>query len=151
MTLQPKNEFKMQETGAINVGQSTAETKPWARWWWHGSAVNKEELTASLEAFKEAGLEGGDNLIYGTKGEEERFIEYLSPEWMRCLHTLEEARRLVWCRHGQCCRMAIGGPWVTRYSSRYFAAKTYQISEEKRFLTLYSTVRTCVRTKQQRD
>ena len=27
----------------------THETKPWTRWWWHGSTVNPTDLTANLE------------------------------------------------------------------------------------------------------
>ncbi len=62
-----------------------------------GSAVNKQDLTASLEAFNETGLGGVEiTPIYRTRGEEDRFIEDLSPEWMEMLtHTLKEARREV--------------------------------------------------------
>lgn len=71
------------------MARITFEIKPWTRWWWHGSAVNKQDLTASLEAFKETGLGGVEiTHIYGTKGEEDQFIEYLSPKWMEMLtHT----------------------------------------------------------------
>ncbi|MBC8001438.1 MAG: hypothetical protein H7X97_02510, partial [Opitutaceae bacterium] len=34
----------------------TQESKPWTRWWWQGSAVNKADLTATLEAYEKAGL-----------------------------------------------------------------------------------------------
>src|SRR6478735_5988287 len=27
----------------------TRESKPWTRWWWHGSAVTKEGITAEME------------------------------------------------------------------------------------------------------
>src|SRR5262249_20142897 len=27
----------------------TRQTKPWTRWWWHGSAVNKRDLTAEMQ------------------------------------------------------------------------------------------------------
>ena len=27
----------------------THQTKPWARWWWEGSAVNKKDLTWNME------------------------------------------------------------------------------------------------------
>jgi hypothetical protein len=132
-----RTNLKSQETGAISWPEITAETKPWTRWWWHGSAVNKEELTASLEAFKEAGLGGVEiTPIYGTKGEEERFIEYLSPEWMEMLtHTLEEARRLgLGVDMANAAGWPFGGPWVDKeYSSRYFVAKTYQISGGETF------------------
>ena len=93
----------------------TKETKPWTRWWWQGSAVSKEGITAELEAFKEAGLGGVEiTPIYGVYGYEDQFIEYLSPEWTAILiHTLNEAERL-----GLGVDMAtgtgwpFGGPWI---------------------------------------
>src|SRR6187551_1348551 len=44
----------------------TRESKPWTRWWWHGSAVTKEGITAEMEAYKKAGLGGLEiTPIYG--------------------------------------------------------------------------------------
>ncbi|MHC4619008.1 MAG: glycosyl hydrolase [Planctomycetota bacterium] len=74
----------------------TRENKPWTYWWWLGSAVDKKGLTEHLEAYYKAGL-GGVHIIpiYGVRGAEERFIEYLSPRWMEMLaHTTSEANRL---------------------------------------------------------
>ena len=74
----------------------TSQTRPWTRWWWMGSAVDRENLTANLEKYRAAGL-GGMELtpIYGVKGYEDKFIDYLSPRWMDLLSfTLQEARRL---------------------------------------------------------
>ena len=36
----------------------TRETRPWTRWWWMGSAVDRQGLTASLTAYRDAGLGG---------------------------------------------------------------------------------------------
>ena len=91
------------------------EMKPWTRWWWHGSAVERDSLTAQLEALRDTGV-GGVELtpIYGVRGAEEWFIPYLSPAWVAMLeHTLAEARRV-----GLDVDMAtgtgwpFGGPWV---------------------------------------
>jgi hypothetical protein len=74
----------------------TKETRPWTRWWWMGSAVDKKDLTWNLEKYREAGL-GGMELtpIYGVKGYESRFVNYLSPAWMGLFtFTLQEAKRL---------------------------------------------------------
>lgn len=59
----------------------TTESRPWTYWWWLGSAVDKEGLTEHLEAYRRAGL-GGVHIIpiYGVRGREERFVEYLSPK-----------------------------------------------------------------------
>jgi hypothetical protein len=73
-----------------------SQTRPWTRWWWMGSAVDRENLSANMEKYKAAGL-GGLELtpIYGVKGYEDKFIDYLSPRWMDMLSfTLQEARRL---------------------------------------------------------
>jgi hypothetical protein len=94
----------------------TREARPWTYWWWMGSAVDKTNLTRELQRYHDAGL-GGVHIIpiYGAKGYESRFIDYLSPDWMQMLaHTVTEAQRLDmgvdmtmgtgWC---------FGGPRVT--------------------------------------
>jgi hypothetical protein len=94
----------------------SSETKPWTRWWWHGSALTKEGITYELEAFKKAGLGGVEiTPIYGVHGYEDKFINFLSPAWMALLtHTLKEGKRL-----GLGIDMAtgtgwpFGGPWVS--------------------------------------
>lgn len=76
--------------------EPTAENKPWTRWWWLGSAVDKANLTRELEAFAKAGIGGVEICpIYGAMGAEDRFIPFLSPQWMEMLaHTTTEAERL---------------------------------------------------------
>jgi hypothetical protein len=72
------------------------ECRPWSYWWWLGSAVDKENLTKELTRYRDAGW-GGVHIIpiYGAKGWEEKYIEYLSPKWMEMLkHTCTEAHRL---------------------------------------------------------
>ena len=74
----------------------TRECRPWAYHWWLGSAVDKVNLTRELERYHDAGM-GGVHVIpiYGAKGYEDRYIEYLSPKWMEMLrHTVAEA--LMW-------------------------------------------------------
>src|SRR5262245_47055151 len=52
----------------------TAETRPWTRWWWQGSAVDRASLTAQLEALAAAGVGGVEvTPIYGVRGTEDRF------------------------------------------------------------------------------
>lgn len=94
----------------------TRETKPWTRWWWHGSAVTKEGITAELEAYSKAGLGGVEiTPIYGVYGEEESFIGYLSPQWLDMLdHTLKEAARLdLGVDMATGTGWPFGGPWVS--------------------------------------
>src|SRR5207248_10192846 len=74
----------------------TRESKPWTRWWWLGSAVDNENLTRLLDQYHAAGLGGVEICpIYGAKGYEQRYIDFLSPKWMEMLaHTTSEANRL---------------------------------------------------------
>ncbi len=77
-----------------SFSQNTA--KPWAYWWWQGSAVNKADLRANLQKYAEAGF-GGLHIIpiYGVKGEEKNFIHFLSPNWLEMLEfTVKEAKKL---------------------------------------------------------
>jgi hypothetical protein len=51
-----------------------------------GSAVDKQNLSRLLKAYEEAGLGGLEIApIYGAKGFEDRFLSYLSPEWLEML------------------------------------------------------------------
>ena len=73
-----------------NVGhwpEETATSRPWSRWWWMGSAVDKENLNYLLGEYKKAGIGGLEIApIYGAKGFENRFLDYLSPQWTEMLH-----------------------------------------------------------------
>jgi len=75
---------------------ASRENRPWTRWWWMGSAVDETNLTRQLTQFRDAGLGGVEICpIYGAKGYEPRFIDYLSPRWMKMLaHAAGEAKRL---------------------------------------------------------
>ena len=83
-------------TAQIQWPPITQTTKPWTRWWWQGSAVNKTDLAAAMKKYQQAGLGGLEiTPIYGVKGYESQFINYLSPQWTDMLQfTLQEAKRL---------------------------------------------------------
>jgi hypothetical protein len=70
--------------------------KPWTRWWWPASAVDRANLTRQLQQLAAANLGGVEiTPIYGAKGAEPRAIPFLSAEWMAMLeHTGREAQRL---------------------------------------------------------
>ena len=76
--------------------ESTQESKPWTRWWWPGNAVDKENISRELKEMADAGIGGVEiTSIYGVQGEEDRFIEYLSPEFSEMLRfTIDEANKL---------------------------------------------------------
>lgn len=70
--------------------------KPWTRWWWMGNAVDSANIRRELQEFATAGIGGVEiTPIYGVVGEEEHFIEYLSPEFTAMLNfTIAEANKL---------------------------------------------------------
>ena len=72
------------------------DAKPAARWWWMGSAVDKENLTRNLEAYAAAGMGTMEiTPIYGVQGNDAKDIPFLSPRWMQMLqYTESEASRL---------------------------------------------------------
>ena len=117
----------------LNWPTVTNVTKPWTRWWWEGSAVNKTDLTWNLEQYRKAGL-GGVELtpIYGVYGYEKEFINFLSPQWMQMFtHTLNESKRLglgVDLANGT--GWPFGGPWVKNEdASKTIFYKTYSLNE----------------------
>ena len=67
----------------------TRTARPWTRWWWHGNAVDKANLTRLLDTYHQAGLGGVEiTSIYGVKGQDAREIPYLSPAFVEMLkHT----------------------------------------------------------------
>ncbi len=107
--------------------------KPWTRWWWQGSAVDKKNLTAAMEQYRDAGLGGLEiTPIYGVKGAENLFIPYLSAPWMNMLqYTLQEAKRLqLGIDLANATGWPFGGPWVKPDdASKNAMIKTYHLLE----------------------
>ncbi len=122
--------------GALTAGdldwpEATSQNKPWSRWWWLGSIGTKQDFTAQMETYARAGLGGLEiTPIYGVRGEEKRFLSYLSPEWMQVFdHVLDEGQRL-----GLGIDMAtgngwpFGGPWVSPdMAARRVVTKSYAL------------------------
>ena len=101
----------------ITSPQPVNTRKPWVRWWWPGSAVDRESLTRQMEELARVGVGGVEiTPIYGARGYEQRYIRFLSPEFMAMLeHVAREGQRL-----GLGIDMAtgtgwpFGGPWVDK-------------------------------------
>src|SRR6202142_4042666 len=114
----------------------TSQTRPWAYWWWMGSAVDRTNLTRELQRYHDAGL-GGVHIIpiFGAKGWESNYLSYLSPQWMEMMgYTVTEAHRLGlgvdmttgtgWC---------FGGPDVSdRDANASVVVKTYDLGVGER-------------------
>lgn len=110
----------------------TSVTKPWTRWWWEGSAVNKKDLNWNLKQYQKAGLGGVEiTPIYGVHGYEDQFIRFLSPRWMDMfVYTLEEAERLgLGVDLANATGWPFGGPWVKdEDASKTVYYKTYSLN-----------------------
>ncbi|TDH26473.1 glycoside hydrolase family 2 protein [Segetibacter sp. 3557_3] len=110
----------------------TQQAKPWARWWWEGSAVNKKDLTLNMQEYKAAGLGGLEiTPIYGVMGYEKQFLSFLSPQWMAMLdHTLAEGKRLglgIDLANGT--GWPFGGPAITKKeASKTVVYKTWALA-----------------------
>lgn len=72
------------------------EMKPWTRWWWMGNAVDEANISALLKDYQQIGIGGVEIApIYGAKGYESQYIDYLSPDWMdRLRFTTKTAKDL---------------------------------------------------------
>jgi hypothetical protein len=118
------------------------QQKPWAYWWWMGSAVDPANITRELTRYHNAGM-GGVHIIpiYGAKGWETNYIDYLSPRWMEMLrHTVAEANRLDlgidmttgtgWC---------FGGPKVTDdEANASVVVKTFDLAAGERLQEVFN-------------
>ena len=114
----------------------TREARPWTRWWWMGSAVDPAGLTAALEAYAAAGLGGVEiTPIYGVRGEEERFVPYLSQPWVALLRQAlaEASRRGLGVAQATGTGWPFGGPWVDAdRASRRMAHRTFTLRAGER-------------------
>ena len=93
----------------------TNEAKPGTRWWWLGSAVDKDNLCWNLSEYAKHGIGAVEiTPLYGVQGNEANNIPYLSDKWMEMLRYTQEQ-----CQYnGMELDMAtgtgwpFGGPWV---------------------------------------
>jgi len=89
-----KAQKTLKNTGSWPVIEK--QMKPWTRWWWMGNAVDEQNLNLVLKKYADAGLGGVEiTPIYGAKGFENQYLQFLSPEWMNILHyTVNKANTL---------------------------------------------------------
>src|SRR3954471_15868885 len=86
----------------------TKQMKPWTRWWWMGNAVDKHNLQRRLSQMDSVGIGGVEiTPIYGVKGSEAAYIDFLSPKWIEMLkYTVDKSRQL-----GMGVDMNVGTGW----------------------------------------
>ena len=91
------------------------EAKPGSRWWWLGSAVDKENLQWNMQEYAKHGIGALEiTPLYGVQGNDQNNIPYLSDKWMEMLRYTQEQGR----QNGIEIDMStgtgwpFGGPWV---------------------------------------
>lgn len=77
--------------GAQSWPEAGRCAKPGSRWWWLGSAVDRENLRVNMREYASRGIGALEiTPIYGVQGNEANNIEFLSPQWMDMLRFVEE-------------------------------------------------------------
>jgi len=130
--------FAFGNLSAQNPWPKTTETaKPWTRWWWMGSAVDEKGLDKQLTTLSQAGFGGVEIVpIYGAKGFENKYINYLSPEWMKMLQfTTNKAKSLnMGVDMSVGTGWPIGGPQVDEQdAATKMIVQTYPIAPGEKF------------------
>lgn len=93
----------------------TEESKPGTRWWWLGSAVDKENLKWNLNEYANHNIGAVEiTPLYGVQGNQKNNIDFLSDKWFEMLRFTQEQGK----KNGIEIDMAtgtgwpFGGPWV---------------------------------------
>ncbi len=67
------------------------EAKAGTRWWWLGSAVDKENLQWNMREYAKKGIGAVEiTPLYGVQGNDANNISFLSPKWMEMLRFVEQ-------------------------------------------------------------
>ena len=94
---------------------TSIESKPGARWWWLGSAVDKENLQWNMRQYANHGIGALEiTPIYGVQGNDANNITYLSDKWMEMLRYVEEQGKEndIEISMATGTGWPFGGPWV---------------------------------------
>ena len=92
------------------------EAKPGTRWWWLGSAVDKEGLEWNLKQYADHGIGAVEiTPLYGVKGNDKNNIPVLSPQWMQTLKMVEDIARPLGIEVDMNCGTGwpFGGPHIS--------------------------------------
>ncbi len=108
------------------------ENRPWTRWWWMGNAVDEQNINRLLGEYSQAGIGGVEIApIYGAMGHEERYIDFLSPQWMGILdYTVQKADSLnMGVDMTQGTGWPFGGPQVKpEHAASMLLVQTYELT-----------------------
>ena len=93
----------------------TTEAKPGTRWWWLGSAVDKENLKWNLSEYAKHGIGAVEiTPIYGVQGNDKNNIPYLSAQWLDMLRYTQQQveHNGIELDMSTGTGWPFGGPWV---------------------------------------
>ncbi len=91
------------------------EAKAGARWWWLGSAVDKENLRWNMQEYANHGIGALEiTPIYGVQGNDANNIPYLSDRWMEMLREVQKNGQELGIEVDMATGTGwpFGGPWV---------------------------------------
>ena len=94
---------------------NTDTTKPGARWWWLGSAIDKENISWNMNQYADCGIGALEiTPIYGVLNNEQNNIEFLSPKWMEMLRFVQSEGKKYNIQIDMATGTGwpFGGPWV---------------------------------------
>jgi len=91
------------------------EAKAGARWWWLGSAVDKENLQWTMKQYADHGIGALEiTPLYGVQGNQANNIPYLSDKWMEMLREVQKNGQQLGIEVDMATGTGwpFGGPWV---------------------------------------
>ena len=104
---------------ATVLAQSWPEAKPeakaGARWWWLGSAVDKENIQWNLKQYADHGIGALEiTPIYGVQGNQQNNIPFLSDKWMDMFREVQVYGKALGIETDMSTGTGwpFGGPWV---------------------------------------
>ena len=95
---------------------SLPEAKAGTRWWWLGSAVDRQGLEWNLSEYAKAGIGAVEiTPLYGVQGNEKNELSFLSPQWMKALKDVQDIAKPLGIEVDMNCGTGwpFGGPQVT--------------------------------------
>ena len=91
------------------------EAKAGTRWWWLGSAVDKQNLQWTMQQYADHGIGAVEiTPLYGVQGNQQNNIPYLSDQWMAMLREVQKNGKEMGIEVDMATGTGwpFGGPWV---------------------------------------
>jgi hypothetical protein len=95
--------------------EARPEAKAGTRWWWMGSAVDKENLRWNMQEYAAHGIGAVEiTPLYGVQGNQQNNIPYLSDKWMEMLREVQANGKETGIEVDMATGTGwpFGGPWV---------------------------------------